>query len=326
MRGSVVSVPIPSSDQSIPENANSESPYKIRLVDGTIIAVPPCTMDLIVDTRSSSRNNYTIPKWLHENQRVMFLHEGEYFKGTMEFDLDTKSWQVAQRPRNGDEILCLSLPNFLQEFQKYIDDGIIIPGWHKHSNFVRGFASHVHTAGLSQLHPPGSLKRALGPCSPDAEIWFESYKEEYDGIALNDTMEIMSEEEYFRWSRLTGRHAIPSMAVFTVKKDSLGRPLRAKSRIVVLGNKDPVAWSKADCYAPVASLPVVCFLTALAVNHKCTLKQGECKNAFVQAELPPDEETVVRPPPGCPFTPKGSIGGSRNLSMDCAEPHAIGIT
>ena len=111
---------------------------------------------------------------------------------------------------------------------------------------------------------------------------------------MNDTMEIMSEEDYHRWSRLSGRHAIPSMTVFTVKMDSLGRPLRAKSRIVVLGNKDPVAWSKADCYAPVASLPIVRLLTALAVNSKRTLKQGDCKNAFVQANLPPEEETVVR--------------------------------
>jgi len=200
----------------------------------------------------------------------------------------------------------MPLPNFLQDFQKYIDDGLIVPGWHKQPNFTRGFASHVSALGLTSKYPPGSLKRALDPRSPDAEIWYDSYKEEFDGLVMNDTMEIMSEEDYHRWSRLSGRHAIPSMTVFTVKMDSLGRPLRAKSRIVVLGNKDPVAWSKADCYAPVASLPIVRLLTALAVNSKRTLKQGDCKNAFVQANLPPEEETVVRPPVGCPFTPPGS--------------------
>jgi hypothetical protein len=307
MRGSVISVPIPSSDQSIPENANSESPYKIRLVDGTIIAVPPCTMDSIVDvTSSTSKQTYTIPKWLQAQQRVMFLRDGQYFKGIMEFNLDSKSWQVAHRRRNGDEIWSMLLPNFLQDFQKYIDDGLIIPGWHQNSNFIRGFASHVCAMGLHSPYPPGSLKRALDPRSPDAETWFDSYKEEFDGLLSNDTMEFMSEEEYHRWCRLSGRRAIPSMAVFTIKKDSLGRPLRAKSRIVVLGNRDPVAWSKADCYAPVASLPIVRLLTALAVNHKRTVKQGDCKNAFVQAELPPEEETVVKPPPGCPFSPPGS--------------------
>ena len=92
------------------------------------------------------------------------------------------------------------------------------------------------------------------------------------------------------------------MAVFTIKKDSLGHPQRGKSRIVVLGNKDPVQWSKAECYAPVASLPIIRLLTALAVKNRASLKKGDCKNAFVQAHLPPQEETIVRPPVGCPFT------------------------
>jgi hypothetical protein len=96
------------------------------------------------------------------------------------------------------------------------------------------------------------------------------------------------------------------MCVFTVKKDSHGRPHRAKSCIVVLGNKDPTEWSKADCFAPVVSLPVVRMLTALAVQHKRTLKQGDCKLAFIQATLPPDELTVVKPPVGCPLSGNGT--------------------
>ncbi|MFN9981135.1 MAG: reverse transcriptase domain-containing protein [bacterium] len=58
-------------------------------------------------------------------------------------------------------------------------------------------------------------------------------------------------------------------------------------------------WTKADCYAPVVSLPVVRLLTALAVRHKRPLKQGDFKNAFVQASLPENETTIIRPPTGC---------------------------
>ena len=115
------------------------------------------------------------------------------------------------------------------------------------------------------------------------------------------------------------------MNVFTVKRDSLGRPIRANARIVALGNKDPVTWSKADCYAPVVSLPIVFLLTALAVLNKRTLKQGDCKNAFVQADLPPDEDTVVRPRIGCPFLLRVHIGVSRNLFMDFVVLLVIGI-
>jgi len=47
-------------------------------------------------------------------------------------------------------------------------------------------------------------------------------------------------------------------------------------------------------------------LTALAVQHKRTLKQGDCKLAFIQATLPPEELTVVKPPVGCPLSGNGT--------------------
>ena len=47
-------------------------------------------------------------------------------------------------------------------------------------------------------------------------------------------------------------------------------------------------------------------LTSLAVHHKRTLKNGDIKQAFVQAVLPDDEKYVLRPPPGCPNTPKNT--------------------
>jgi hypothetical protein len=93
--------------------------------------------------------------------------------------------------------------------------------------------------------------------------------------------------------------AIPSMCTFTVKKTN-GVPIRAKSRIVVLGNLDPRPWSKSDCFSPVVSLPMVRLFTALAVHNKRTIKQGDCKFAFIQATLPNNELTIVKLPIGCP--------------------------
>jgi hypothetical protein len=49
-------------------------------------------------------------------------------------------------------------------------------------------------------------------------------------------------------------------------------------------------------------MPVVQLLTAMAVSKKCTLKQGDCKHAFVQSTLPMDEITIIRPPIGCPIS------------------------
>ena len=67
-----------------------------------------------------------------------------------------------------------------------------------------------------------------------------------------------------------------------------------------MGNLDPRPWSKSDCFPPVVSLPMVRLLTVLAIHNKRTIKQGDCKFAFIQAALPKNEITIVKPPIGCP--------------------------
>ena len=85
------------------------------------------------------------------------------------------------------------------------------------------------------------------------------------------------------------------MAVSTIKFDKDGLPVRAKYRIVALGNLKTTEWSKSDVYAPVMSLLELRLLTALTVKHKCVLKNGDVKQAFVH-----DEQYILNPPPGCP--------------------------
>lgn len=229
MRGTVISVPLPSALNTLPADSISESPYQIRWVDGSTFSIPPVMMDDIVDFRSSSSQRiFSPPAWLRASEKVMLLKDGEYVKGCMEYDVDADCWQFAQCQRNGDELWSIALPNFLTSFQNYIDDGLLIPGHHTNAGFICGSALHVSAMGLSLTHPPGSLKKALDRTSPNHRIWFDSYKEEYDALFNNSTFETISEEEYHRHCKLSGRSAIPSMAVFTIKKDKLGRPLRAR--------------------------------------------------------------------------------------------------
>ena len=58
------------------------------------------------------------------------------------------------------------------------------------------------------------------------------------------------------------------MCILTVKVDGLGNPIRAKSRIVGLGNFEKEVHSKADCFAPVASRYAVRLITCLALRHR----------------------------------------------------------
>jgi hypothetical protein len=78
--------------------------------------------------------------------------------------------------------------------------------------------------------------------------------------------------------------------------------VRAKYRIVALGNLDPNSWSKSDCFAPVLSQLELRFLVALAAQQKCIPRTGDITQAFCQSYLPEGEHYVCRPPIGCPIT------------------------
>jgi hypothetical protein len=198
-------------------------------------------------------------------------------------------------------------------FQQYIDDGMLVPGWHKGVNFsLAGSAQHVSASTLHCPFPPGSLTKALCTRNLDRSIWLESYNEEYDGLVSNNTFDIISDDEYKQLLLQNGVKAIPSMCTFTVKKAN-GVPTRAKSRIVALGNLDHRPWTKSDCFSPVVSIPMVRFLTAFAVHNKRTIKQGDCKFAFIQANLPDNEVTIIKPPVGCPFSGTRKYWRLKNL-------------
>jgi hypothetical protein len=76
----------------------------------------------------------------------------------------------------------------------------------------------------------------------------ESYEEEYYGLVALNTFTVIDAEQYQEIRTQTGKQAIPSMGILTVKNDAEGRPVRAKSRIVVLGNHETTPWSKTELF------------------------------------------------------------------------------
>ena len=109
---------------------------------------------------------------------------------------------------------------------------------------------------------------------------------------------------------------IPTMNLFTIKNDKEGNPVRAKSRIVALGNLEKRIWSRGDRYAPVLSSTASQLLLSMAVSDGRKLKQGDCKNAFCNGILPEDEICIVKPPLGCPR----STGSYWKLNKNCMVP------
>ncbi len=110
-------------------------------------------------------------------------------------------------------------------------------------------ASFVSAVNLHCDCPP-SLLKALADTHSNREIWLESFFEEKHGIQSLDTYTKITLGEYHALREKGAPRAIPTMCVLTIKKDEHLRPLRAKSRIVVLGNHEDRPWSKSNNLLP----------------------------------------------------------------------------
>lgn len=130
MRGTVISIPIPYPQSGLPASDKEASSYVIRLIDGSIHRVSPDLMEQFATTPSNTTNKIKFLSWLGNNQKVMYLMDGIYVKGVMEWSQDDNSWRLSHRHKNGTELFGILLPEFCKEFQKYIDDNTILPGWH----------------------------------------------------------------------------------------------------------------------------------------------------------------------------------------------------
>jgi hypothetical protein len=198
----------------------------------------------------------------------------------------------------------ISLPNLTTTWQDLCLEGVLILG-HQTSSFQcphhhnRASARFVSATTLKREYPC-SLLAGLHPSHPDRDTWLESFREEKSGIQSLDTYNKITLAEYRTLCAKGAPRAIPTMCVLSIKKDKMLNPLHAKSRIVVLGNHKYCVWMKSKKYAPILCPDTLCLTVSMAVKHRCTLKQGNCKNAFCQGILPADEVAIIKPPIGDP--------------------------
>ena len=89
-----------------------------------------------------------------------------------------------------------------------------------------------------------------------------------------------------------------------INRDENMAPDRAKSRIVVLGNLKNHLWAKSEKYAPVLQYSSLRLLTSMDTDNFRLLKQGDCKNTFLNAKFPADKTTIIKPPSSNPDTKK----------------------
>ncbi len=156
----------------------------------------------------------------------------------------------------------MGIPNLPFTWVDLCTEGVLLPGHVAHSFFRSSFdpsapplifdpvANIVSAANLHRDCPP-SLLQALASTHPNCEVWLQSYYEEKGGIEEIGTFRKITLGEYRVLCEKGAPKAIPTMCVLTIKKDKQLMPLRAKSCIVVLGNREHRDWSKSDRFAPV---------------------------------------------------------------------------
>jgi hypothetical protein len=214
---------------------------------------------------------------------------------------------------NSDLSKGVTLMDFSANCQQLLDSGQLFRG---HTKFAQVYQArhqaqlqdhvlrHVSAHGLQSLIAPPSLKHHTTLSATDKTIWDAAYDEEYDGLSGIPTWEVISESQFRQISK--GAKPLPSMAISTIKYDENNRLKRAKYQIVVLGILDYHQWSKEATAAPVMSQLELRLLTSLAIYNKCTLKNCDIKQAFVQFSLPSNEEYFIKPPIGCPRSSPGT--------------------
>jgi hypothetical protein len=222
---------------------------------------------------------------------------------------DNGSWYFCFG-KSSDITKGIVLPDFHANYRSLLDSGQIFQGHTKFHKVYQGrnqaqlqdcILRHVSAHGLRCLIAPSSLCQLTSMHPNDQVIWNDAYNEEYDGLASIPTWEVLSESQFNLLSK--GAKPLPSMAISTIKYDEHNRPIRAKYRIVVLGNLDYHQWSQESTTAPVMSQLELHLLISLAVFNKQTLKNCDIKQSFVQSSLPPTEDYFVKPPSGCPRSP-----------------------
>ncbi len=290
----------------IPFNSTKSPHYLILLDDGTTCSVSATNMESLipkptVDTTSTS---HLLPPFLQFGSKITFEKDGQYHNGFLDQSSDgVYRFSFKSYINKKSEDWGISLPNLTTTWQDLCLKGILIPG--HQSSFQHpplqnnASASNVSATTLKQ-ECPCSLLFGLHPSHPNRNTWLESFREEKSRIQSQDTYNKITLAQYWTLRANCAPHAIPTMCVRSIKKDKMLSPLHAKSCIVVLGNHKDRVWSKPEKYAPVLWPDMLHLLVSMAVKRQSTLKQGDCKNAFCQGVLPPDEITIVKPPIGNP--------------------------
>ncbi|PIL28795.1 hypothetical protein GSI_08839 [Ganoderma sinense ZZ0214-1] len=135
---------------------------------------------------------------------------------------------------------------------------------------------------------PRTVEEALD--SPDADEWLAAMHKELESIAALETFELTELPR--------GRKPIGTKWVFLKKRDTDGRVVRFKARLVAQGFSQIPGTDFNNTYAPVAKPESIRAICALTAQRGGVIHVVDVDSAFLNSEIPDGEEAYVKQPPG----------------------------
>jgi hypothetical protein len=257
--GTIATVPVD------PESGN----YQVTFPDSAeLLEVPPSQISAPdehhfprpspSDPENATTNHLlpTMPEWIKADTHVTLLTDGSRRRGTI--NNTNAGWQFQQRTASGRTTFKYDLADLPVTWHDRLTEGTLELGWQTPER-----AYHVSSKGLTQ-GVPRSFMSSMKPDSPDRKIWLESYHEESNGLKEQNTYSVITADEYR--TKYSAYQILPTMCVQTVKTDEEGLPVRAKSRIVALGNHEDRIWEKSEKFAPVLRDESARLMTSMAIQ------------------------------------------------------------
>ncbi len=262
----------------IPFDATTSPHYLILLENGTTRSIYAADMESLIPkpTVDTTNTSHLFPPFLQFGSKITFEKDGQYHKGFLGQSSDgVYRFSFKSHINKKNEDWGIPLPHLATTWQDLCLEGVLIPG-HQTSSFQcppphnNATASFISTTILKG-ECPCSLLTGLHPSHPDRDTWLESFREEKSGIQSQDTYNKITLAEYCTLRAKGAPRAFPRMCILSIKKDEMLNPLRAKSRIVVLGNHKDRVWTKSEKYAPLLWPDMLHLLVSMAVERRCTL-------------------------------------------------------
>ncbi|KAJ8481821.1 hypothetical protein ONZ51_g5747 [Trametes cubensis] len=140
--------------------------------------------------------------------------------------------------------------------------------------------------GTESVHEPRNLREAQA--QPEWPEWSR---------AMDQELAQLRQLKTFRLTDLPpGRSAIGCRWVYRLKRDSEGRIIRYKARLVAQGFSQVPGLDYFETFAPVIRMDSLRTMLAIAAARGMALRQWDVVGAYLNADL--DEEIYMRQPPG----------------------------